>query len=284
MFDKLVNKIKEVTGQKIDLTDVTFIIPVRIDCKERLENAQITINYLLKYFNTTIILTENGPKSNWDKFGFGENPNLQYIFQKNKNPLFHKTKILNDMLAMVKTKVTATYDSDALLPVQSYVAARDAILNQGYHYVGSESTQSKRFTIGDDLKPLLKKNLNLNSLPKNKLTQLDGARFGLAVFSNTKSYREIGGENENFISWGWEDIERTTRFCKAGYKAGLLKDTPMKGNTYHLSHPRTVNSSRANPHYKTNENVFGRTKKFFNTKLHRSIEEVAALCEPQPKK
>jgi hypothetical protein len=44
------------------------------------------------------------------------------------------------------------------------------------------------------------------------------AEYGHAIFFKTSAYREAGGENENFISWGPEDQERFYRFKRLNYR------------------------------------------------------------------
>lgn len=46
--------------QRIDLTDVTFLIPAMIDSDDRLNNLFTVVRYLHKYFNTNIIIYEYG--------------------------------------------------------------------------------------------------------------------------------------------------------------------------------------------------------------------------------
>ncbi len=51
-------------NNQIDLKDVTFIIPVRIDSIERLENLQLVTNYLLENFQTHILIVEAADRNN----------------------------------------------------------------------------------------------------------------------------------------------------------------------------------------------------------------------------
>ena len=281
MLDRLLGKITKRWNpplEKIDLTDVTFIIPIRIDQPARITNAQITLNYILKYFNTNLIITENGPESNWGKFGIKKAPNIEYIFQKSDDPIFYRTKILNEMLAKVKTPVTANYDIDALLPISSYVKARDLIINQEYDLILPFSPNPGRRNIGEEYKELLAKTLDLNSLKKPKPSEI-GTRNrtgfvgkGFVVFLNTKSYLEAGGENENYISWGWEDHERIRRFEKLGYKVGYGDKAPIKGLVYHLEHSRALpNSGKKNPH-------FGKNQARFRSMHKIPVNELAKSC------
>ena len=43
---------------RIDLTDVTFLILIRLDSIQRLENVKVVTDSLLKYFDTNIYVLE----------------------------------------------------------------------------------------------------------------------------------------------------------------------------------------------------------------------------------
>ena len=51
---------------KIDLKDVTFIIPIRIDSDDRKRNIDLVVSYLLTHFNTNVIIKESSSKQNFD--------------------------------------------------------------------------------------------------------------------------------------------------------------------------------------------------------------------------
>ena len=51
---------------KYDLKDITFTIPVRIDTPDRLYNINYTVEYLLRNFDTNIIIYENGPEPKYN--------------------------------------------------------------------------------------------------------------------------------------------------------------------------------------------------------------------------
>ena len=44
------------TTSKTDLTDVSFLIALKIDSKDRINNLDITIEYLQHHFDTEIII------------------------------------------------------------------------------------------------------------------------------------------------------------------------------------------------------------------------------------
>mgnify|MGYP006156080555 CR=1 FL=1 len=61
-----------------------------------------------------------------------------------------------------------------------------------------------------------------------------GYYYGCMVFFNRKSFLDFGGENEKFIGYGWEDLERYYRALNYG-----LIINRVQGDCYHLMHPRT---------------------------------------------
>ena len=91
--------------KKIDLSNCTFIIPIRLDSGDRTRNITTVLCYLLKTFNTKVILKEvdSRPfaeecvikqiKEFLDK---DEINNLIYLFEESDSSEFHRMKILNE--------------------------------------------------------------------------------------------------------------------------------------------------------------------------------------------
>ena len=71
-----------------------------------------------------------------------------------------------------------------------------------------------------------------------------GYYYGCMVLFNRKKFIEFGGENENFVGYGWEDLERYYR----AINHGLIIER-VRGNCYHMQHPRNMIQ---NPHFKNN--------------------------------
>jgi len=67
---------------------------------------------------------------------------------------------------------------------------------------------------------------------------------GGAVVCDRKDFFMVGGYNENFISYGYEDMEFFARIEKLGYGISRID----YANAYHLPHPRGTNSSYNNYH------------------------------------
>lgn len=75
--------------------------------------------------------------------------------------------------------------------------------------------------------------------------------YGHCFFARTYSYKSAFGENEEFISYGPEDVERAQRFQKLGFKVEWWNNF-----VYHLEHSRTDDSSTTNTFFQKNNELF----------------------------
>lgn len=246
----------------IDFKDVTFIIPIRFDSDDRKKNFEITISFLEKNFDTNIIVMESDKFSN-EEFIRSVSKNLIYVFEKNESPLFHRTKMLNDMTKMSKTNVVVNYDIDVVFKIEQYVASKFA-LSTGIDFVFPYG--GKFYDIPKD-KFNLVENSNFESIDLSTCTLFNPNSLGGAIFFNKDAYSKIGLENENFISWGHEDWERVGRIKKMGYEIYRVD-----GVLYHLTHNRTHNSSGSNPMYKNNGEEYKKVMSMSKEQLTEHIK------------
>lgn len=227
-----------------NLLDVTFTIPVRIDSLDRLYNINYVVDYLNYNFNTNIIIFENGPLRN---LRFNQN-NILYQFER-ENSLFHRTKILNSMAKLAKTRYIVNYDGDVILPVNQILKAYSLLKENKADFVypyGGLFVDVSRKVIKEEVK-----NFNPDELDFTKYPNLGTESVGGAVFWNRYAFMQGGMENEKFISWGWEDRERYSRFNKLNYRC-----MRVEGPLYHISHTRLINSNADHSHYHTNIQEF----------------------------
>ena len=250
-----------------DLKNTTFIIPLKIDSNDRKNNLYINLNYLNFHFKTNIMIYEKGDfvyKNKEELIKKFNNLNFQFISDTDKNEkIFHRTKYLNVMLDIVKTPVVCNYDIDVIFDQYVYKKCQDLILSNeldmifpyGQGYFQIEVT--KEANIDTFLEQPLIFNIlkNQKNNTNNPPLILKYAQYGHAIFFNTRSYRQAGGENENFISWGPEDQERYYRFKKLNYKLSW-----MSNNIYHFDHERGIDSGYSNPYITSNDNLFERLK------------------------
>lgn len=223
--------------------DLTFIIPLRCESNDRVKNLYICLNWLKKQYNSPVIVKENNTfpvgKSICDKFN-----NVKYIFEKSEDLIFHRTRLLNDMLDMCKTKFILNFDCDVILPTENTDLAIE-YLNSGDDFVYP-------YTFGNYQKRIHQSNWEkFNSLLDLSMLNTDSwsSHYGHCFIAKTDIYKKAFGENENFYSYGPEDQERFNRFKKLGYS---VKHLPNEYFIYHIEHIRTHNSSNFNPKFKEN--------------------------------
>lgn len=236
----------------IDLSDCTFMIPLKIDSPERKRNIDIILSYLTSNFITTIVVYEADATPRYEstiREKFSEK-GVYYEFKELQwGEPFHRTKYLNSMLMGVKSNIAINYDADVILPVESYVNAANMIRNEScdlvYPYGYGDDNQVK-ISI-ENQKPIEEIiSNNFTDFGESKIN-IGDAHYGFCQFFKTESYKLGFMENESFISWGPEDYERYYRFKKLGYKIGRLDKVVV-----HLEHPSTKDAGPDNPYHNGN--------------------------------
>jgi len=256
--------------RRFDLDKTTFIIPLRIETEDRMRNIITTLIYLTRNFNTKIIVKEVDKESIYLRevlplLEQALEPEMlsciNHIFEKNDEFTFHRTKILNDMLWMVDTPVVANYDSDIILPLESYINATNMITKEWIHpdakggkpvkviYPYGYGDYQWQCHVGDnEVTNFINSGFNFEYF-NGHMRQWD-AKYGFCQFFDTEEYKRLGGENENFIAYGYEDDERHYRF-------NLLSSVGrIHEYVFHLEHGRTKNSWFNNPYCEDNKKIW----------------------------
>lgn len=235
---------------KIDLNDVTFTIPVFYDHPDRKQNLDLSVCLLQHVFDTNIIVMENNSKG------------LQHIgeytdYWQSEYPVFHRTKMLNDMAKIATTPIIVNWDCDVVIPPMQIWKAVQAIRNGAdmvFPYDGRFARLPRQVWYKNLCHWLdigIIGNTQFNGMGSND----NHNSVGGAVLWNRESYSKAGGENENFISFGAEDQERVVRAEKLG-----LAIERIKGFLYHINHWVGVNSTTSNPYFIPNRMEFERVK------------------------
>ena len=246
---------------KHNLTDTTFIIPVKIESDDRLRNAITVCCFLLSKFDTNILIKEVNSEPVFEnealpqiKEFIGDISNISYYFEKESdNSFFHKTRYFNELLSKCNTDVVSAYDIDVLLPVSTYLKAEkmckdeyDLVYPFGFGTQENQVKWQKKVFASDELvSDFLNQNFDFSIFENH--SQKDRAQWGHAQFFKRTSYIEGGMENENFKAWGPEDEEKHYRFPKLGYNVGRVIDW-----VYHLEHSRGDDSERTNIYFRDN--------------------------------
>ena len=254
----------------IDLKNCTFIIPVRIESEDRMRNVITVLCYLLKTFDTKVIVKEVDVESVFQEavlpqireyLGDSLN-NLTHVFEKSDDPVFYRMKILNEMIAMCDTEIVVNYDGDVLLKPETCLKAVEAI-NDGCEMVypyGFGEYQKQVFADDEDVSEFISEDFDFSILDKK--SRMYDAQYGHVQFIKRWAYFAVGLENENFRAYAPEDKERYFRFTTLGYKVGRVNDV-----VYHLEHARGENSWFSNPHMQGNMNEWDKISKMDKKEL-----------------
>ena len=271
----------------IDLKNTTFIIPLRVDTGDRLRNVVLSTAFLLNKFDTNVIIKEVDSERRFEAYclpiikRISDTTNLRHIFEveTRTDDSFHRTKILNDMVMESTTDVVVNYDTDIILPLTSYTSAV-AMLEKDYDVVypyrfGKQGERKVKLNFSvrtqDDMnnfenypeskKFIASSNSDSFDIPFDNYfyyphQQGEGwAEYGMVQFFNRKVYMDGFLENEGFIAYAPEDVERHHRWKTLGYRIGRVDNY-----AYHLEHERTQNSWFHNPHMQRNNELWEKLK------------------------
>lgn len=237
----------------IDLTKTTFIIPLFIESQDRFNNTVSVLGFLNHHFKTNVILHEIIYKeSNLPDIFKYNNLDITYMCEEFNQGIYHRTRQLNEMLAIVKTPVVVNYDIDVLLPIETYKQAQNMILDSVYDVVYPyKESDAGQFRVSTQFnREQFNGKFDLNIINSNDYDTWT-TKCGHCIFLNTEKYISCGGENENFIAYGPEDSERYERFHKIGYRVGRTDNV-----VYHFEHSRTSFSNHLNEHFEANTRLF----------------------------
>jgi predicted glycosyltransferase involved in capsule biosynthesis len=224
-------------NEKTILQDTTFLIPVRLDSIVRLENVISVVNYLHKHFQSRIhVLEASGYNNGLIQTYLADR--IHYRFIQDFDPIFYRTKYINEMVRNCDTPYLGIWDADVIVPPRQIITALHSLRNKEAHFVipyrhnffeTSEIIREKFIQSGD-----------LSILEKNAgkmVTLYSPSPVGGAFFANRNTYVQIGIENENFYGWGRQDGERVVRAKVFGYEF-----IHIEGALFHLTHDRGINS------------------------------------------
>lgn len=250
-------------GEKIDLKDVTFCIPVKYDHEDRSDNLNLVIKWLNNNFITNIFIGEQGGNNMWKNTNGWHN----YIEFSNMK-VFHRTQMLNRMFSMLETPIDVNFDCDNICPILQIVLGIEMLRNKEADCVYPYDGRVARVGRQKWLKTLLESNGDCGVFGGEIFRgtrEIDPLSVGHIIMFNKEKFFEGGGENENFISYGPEDVERWERFNK------LINVKRLKGIVYHIDHYCGPDSSGSNPYFGKNYNELERIRKMNKDQLIKEV-------------
>lgn len=277
---------------KTDLKNVTFIVPLQIDTGDRLRNVILSTAYLLHHFDTNVMIKEVDSEHRFEEYALPiikrlvDTSGLIHIFEQDMrtDDSFHRTKVLNDMVMESKTEIVVNYDTDLILPLTSYTQAVEMLQgdydvvypfrfgNHGERKVNLDFTVETQedmdnFEKGEFVSKFIESQYNCDCFDDKffyyQSHQGQGwAEYGMVQFFNRQVYIDGYLENEGFIAYAPEDVERHHRWKLLGYNIGRVDNY-----AYHLEHQRTQNSWYHNPHMQNNNQLWEYLKQLTKEQL-----------------
>jgi predicted glycosyltransferase involved in capsule biosynthesis len=234
---------------KLQATDTTILILIRMDSIERLENTIAVIQHFQRHIDTNIYLLEADKHCN----GILQKmvgDSVRYEFVEDDDPVLYKTWYFNRMLKTVSTPFVAIWDVDTIAESTAIGECIDELrkgnadISLPYNGVCLDTSRIFRtLYLKKQDEAILVRNIHkMNRLSEHILV-------GGAVMMNRQKFITLGGENEAYYGWGDDDYDRYVRFMNHG-----LKIYRSKNVLFHLTHPRGINSR-------------------FNTELHQRISK-----------
>jgi hypothetical protein len=241
------------------MKDLTYILPTRIESEDRLKNIITSVTYLLKNFPEAKVIVKEVSERATFKFDavpqikkYVNIDNLQYIFEESTDSLFHKTRILNDLILMSDTNIVCSHDVDVIYPVSSHQKAYQLIKEDQFDVIYPYGCGVYQYQVDYPMEvfnSFLSSEFDMNVI--QNLCRTESSTIGWTQFYNRAKVISGGLWNENFLSWGAEDCEFYFRFNSLGYRVGRVNDW-----IWHFEHGRTHNSHYHNPKFMDNHNLW----------------------------
>jgi len=227
---------------KLDLTDVTFLIPVRLDSTTRIENLLMVLDFLHYNFNTNIHILEASSYCNNILLKL-LHEKISYDFVEDYDPIFHRTKYINLMVKDCNSPFVAVWDADVIVPIEQIITSVQWLRKKNTDFVSPYKNKFLDTTY--ILRELYLKTRDIQMLLRNenKMTAMYTPNpVGGVFFVNRTKYIKAGMENEYFYGWGREDGDRINRWVILGF---IYKR--VDGPLFHFTHDRGINSSFHSP-------------------------------------
>ena len=249
-----------------DLRDISFLIHVRLDVDERLENLTAVMDYYHEHcINVEFVIVNDDTepdkrlKSLHEKYG----DTSRFLFQQNKD-IYHRTRAFNVGSTSTDRPYIIAGDTDVIVHPK-HILKSVQILKSDDKIAAVFPYNGLFIELNDKLKQQLIETRDTSSLyefippadkhaPEYKDDNItiihDKSKGGCIVYSH-KHWNTFNGYNPNFIGWGLEDDEIAHRIYVLGYYVVRVDD--KEAVAWHLSHPNTMRKD--NPHFDNNEKL-----------------------------
>jgi predicted glycosyltransferase involved in capsule biosynthesis len=264
------------TDTKVDGSQLSVIVPVRIDGADRQENIRAITAYLRRHTrDAELILIEcdavrKVPQDVLAQFD-------QQIFLETTGP-FSKAWAMNTGLQLASRDVVAFYDADVMVHQDALRWAINLIAEgkapavlpfNGLFVDISGARRASAIAALETGELAFAKADTFYAMQEAAARRVDGGVF----LANRDVMLRAGGFNKRMVSYGWEDIEVLLRLERLGY---YRRYAPF--NLVHLDHFRGSDSIK-NEHYSRNEAEYIKVKMMGRRALRSYVDEELRLDE-----
>lgn len=234
---------------------LSFILPVRIDNNDRLNNLKVCIEYLSGTFkNSELILVEDAANS--DCKTLCDNTSINYSFTPNAG-IFSRAGVVNKGILLASRKYVVIYDIDVLIR-QDQIFRSLKIMEKGFRHIMLPHNSIfvnvkgglKEKLLGNPDPVIIKRYLITGVGRKNPEIDIYPIPSGAVIFRKDILIK-IGGYNKKMKSYGWEDVE----VLKRAARLGIYYFSLHNGNIVHIDHERG-SDSKPNDYYMLNRKEF----------------------------
>ena len=236
--------------------DISFVIPIRVDTPDRLENCGAILRFLTLHFpqaEIQVIEQDTVSKTSDLQRAF---PAVIWQFEFNDKH-FSRSGALNQGFLRATRPCVCAYDTDILIDPEALRRSASLIRRGSWPivipfnliFVEVSGTYRRRLIADLDIAALSRIS-TLAAVPKDPELAARVLSGAIVMCDREIAVRE-GGYNRNMVSYGWEDIEFFKRFQKLGHYSFALGEF----NLIHLDHRRGPDS-RINAQYAINKAEF----------------------------
>ena len=201
------------------IPSLTFVTPLSIDCPERARNW------------SKVFQTFKGVPAEWIVVESGSSEAKKYPVTRVELQAFTRPASRNAGIQHANTEHVCFIDADMLMRVPVFMAAWEKFINEGYdalspyHRVVFSGRRNSRIACEKS------EHVRWSFLLQQKNSRRANIAGGICI-AKKKVMEDIGGYDERFKGWGFEDVALDNLLRKAEAKIGY-----HKAMSYHLWHP-----------------------------------------------
>lgn len=254
------------------MKDLTFIIPIRVDTEDRIENCLTILRFLQQHFpQSEVLLMEQDAESRTDRI-VEAFPSVKRDFVRNPDR-FSKSVAVNTGIALATRALICMCDTDILLHPDAIRRAAEMLRKRRKRVVIPHNRMV--LDVSGALKAEISSSLDMEKYGKVRRFVAAPIRADIILRDNNGGIfmadKEVlileGGLNKKMISYGWEDSEFSRRLDKLGYYTFMLPEF----NLVHLDHRRGPDS-QINEMFDVNRSEYEKISAMSRRQLQSYVE------------